>query len=112
MECPKCHDSLKQSKNGKTASGSQRYRCFQCQHSYTPNKKAHGYSARVRREAIHLYLYGISSRRIGLRLRVDHQTVANWIKEDARKYPGMPVPDKMRKADIDRYFKTIDKIKI
>jgi len=110
MECPKCHDTLKQYKNGKTASGSQRYRCFQCQHSYTPNKKAHGYSTKLRCGAIFQYMFGISLRRIGHQLGVDHQTVANWVKEDARKYPNQPVPEKMRKVDMDRYFKFIDKI--
>ena len=106
MECPKCHDTLKQYKNGKTASGSQRYRCFLCQHSYTPNKKAHGYDAKFRRKAIYLYIiYGVTSfRRIGQELNIDHQTVANWVKEDAKKCPGMPVPKRMRKAEMDRYF--------
>jgi len=104
MECPKCHDTLKQYKHGKTSSGSQRYRCFQCHHSYTPDKKIHGYNSKLRYKAFFEYIDGISLRRIGHHLGVDHQTVANWVKEITRKQTNQTVPEKMRKAEMDRYF--------
>jgi transposase-like protein len=104
MECPKCHDTLKQYKNGKTASGSQRYRCYQCQSSYTPNKKVHGYGAELRRKAIRHYVDGMNLRRIGRQLGINHQTVANWVKEYAEKLPDAPVPEKVQTAELDELF--------
>jgi transposase-like protein len=104
MECPKCHDTLKQYKNGKTASGSQRYRCYQCQYSYTPNKKVHGYGAELRRKAIRHYVDGMNLRRIGRQLGINHQTVANWIKAYAEKLPDAPVPERVQTAELDELF--------
>ena len=37
MKCPKCEQKERQYKNGKTKAGSQRYRCHNCGHSYTPS---------------------------------------------------------------------------
>jgi transposase-like protein len=104
MECPKCHDTLKQYKNGKTAAGSRRYRCFQCQHSYTPKKKAHGYSDELRQKAIRHYVDGMNLRRTGRQLGIHHQTVANWVKEYAEKLPDAPVPEKVQTAELDELF--------
>ncbi len=104
MECTKCHDILKQYKNGNTASGSQRYRCHQCQYSYTSNKKTHGYSAELRRKAIRHYVDGMNLRRIGHQLGIHHQTVANWVKEYADKLPDAPVPEKVQTAEMDELF--------
>jgi transposase-like protein len=104
MECPKCHGTLKQYKNGKTASGSQRYRCYQCQYSYTPNKKVHGYGAELRRKAICHYVDGMNLRRIGRQLGINHQTVANWVKEYAERLPDAPVPGKVQTAELDELF--------
>ena len=104
MECPKCHDTLKQYKNGKTASGSQRYRCYQCQYSYTPNKKVHGYGGELRRKAIRHYVDGMNLRRIGRHLGINHQTVANWVKEYAEKLPDAPVPEYVQTAELDELF--------
>ena len=104
MECPKCHDTLKQYKNGKTAAGSQRYRCYQCQHSYTPEKKVHGYSFEVRQEALRHYVDGMNLRRTGRHLGIHHQTVANWVKEYAEKLPDAPLPDQVKTAELDELF--------
>ena len=104
MKCPGCQSSKKQYRNGKTKVGSQRYRCYVCQRSYTPQKKRHGYGAEVRRKAIQHYVDGTNLRRIGRQLGVHHQTVANWVKEYAEKLPDAPVPQQVKTAELDEIF--------
>ena len=104
MKCPRCGDSLKQYRNGKTRAGSQRYRCQSCQHSYTPQKKRQGYGAAIRREAIRHYVDGANLRRIGRQLGLSHQTVANWVKAYAEKLPEAPVPLEVKIAELDEIF--------
>jgi transposase-like protein len=104
MKCPKCNDTQKQYKNGKTAAGSQRYRCYQCHYSYTPEKKTHGYSAEMRRQALRYYVDGMNLRRIGRQLGIHHQTVANWVRAYAEKLPDAPVPEQVKTAEMDELF--------
>lgn len=59
MECKYCPAENKQIKVGKTAAGSQKYKCKLCGKVYTPNPKERsyrGYSEEVRKQAIKLYL--------------------------------------------------------
>ena len=44
MKCPKCGANWKQYKAGFNPSGSQRYRCGECNRVYTPKPTQHGYS--------------------------------------------------------------------
>ena len=104
MKCPHCGNSLQQYKNGKTQAGSQRYRCYGCQHSYTPQKKQQGYSGQIRRKAIQQYVDGANLRRIGRQLGLHHQTVANWVKEYAEKLPEAPIPKEVKTAEMDEIF--------
>ena len=104
MKCPQCRGRVKQYKNGKTEAGSQRYRCFLCGHSYSPQKKEHGYGAEVRRKALRQYVDGMNLRRVGRQLGLHHQTVANWVKEYAEKLPDAPVPKQVKTAELDEIF--------
>src|SRR5512141_2806412 len=104
MKCPRCGTSQKQYKNGKTQAGSQRYRCCVCQHSYTPQKKLQGYGAAIRRKAIQQYVDGGNLRRIGRQLGLSHQTVANWVKAEAEKWPEAPIPIEVQAAEMDELF--------
>jgi transposase-like protein len=104
MKCPQCGASQKQYRNGKTRAGSQRYRCWQCQHSYTPQSKAQGYGAAVRRKAIQQYVDGANLRRIGRQLGVHHQTVANWVKAYVEHLPEAPLPAEVKTAELDELF--------
>lgn len=104
MECPRCHRTSKQHKIGKTASGSQRTRCYVCRCSYTPEKKEHGYGAEVRQKAVRQYVDGLNLRRIGRQLGVHHQTVANWVKDHAERLPEAPVPEQVKTAEMDELF--------
>jgi transposase-like protein len=104
MKCPKCASVDKQHKIGKTAAGSQRYRCYLCGCKYTPIKKARGYSPEVHQEAIQLYVDGMNLRRIGRHLGVNPQSVANWAKAYAEKLPPAPVPEQVENAELDELF--------
>lgn len=87
MGCPKCFAQTRQIKNGRTASGSQRFRCKVCGCRYTPNPQDQGYDEEVRQQALVLHLEGLSLRTIGRLLLVNHQTVANWINGYANYLP-------------------------
>ena len=104
MKCPKCEKSTHQHKIGKTRAGSQRYRCYFCKHSYTPEKKQHGYGPSVRQKAIRLYVDGMGLRRTGRHLGVHHQSVANWAKDHAEQLPKAPVPEEVKTAEFDELY--------
>ena len=104
MKCPKCARVDKQHKIGKTAAGSQRYRCYLCGCKYTPVKKARGYSPEVRQEAVQLYVDGMNLRRSGHHLGVNPQSVANWAKAHAESLPPAPVPEQVENAELDGLF--------
>jgi transposase len=104
MKCPKCEQQEQQYKNGKTKAGSQRYRCYHCGCSYTPEKKVQGYGKALRQKAIQMYIDGAGLRRIGRQLGIHHQTVANWAKEYAEQLPEVPVPAEVKTAEFDEIF--------
>lgn len=107
MKCPKCKREEQQYRNGKTKAGSQRYRCTHCGYSYTPAKKAQGYSQAVRAKAIKMYIDGAGLRRTGRQLGVHHQTVANWAKAEAEQLPEAPVLPVVKTAEFDEIFTDI-----
>jgi transposase-like protein len=104
MKCPKCEQKERQYKNGKTQAGSQRYRCYGCGCSYTPEKKIQGYGRALRQKAIKLYIDGAGLRRTGRQLGIHHQTVANWTKEHAEQLPEVPMPAEVKTAEFDEIF--------
>ena len=104
MECPRCHTQGKQHKIGRTASGSQRYRCYVCGKSYTPQKQKQGYGLELRQKAIRQYVDGVNLRRIGRQLGIHHQTVANWVKAYAEQLPDAPLPEQVKTAEMDELF--------
>jgi transposase-like protein len=77
--CPHCEATEEQTTYGRTARGSQRYKCRACARVYTPEPLPLGYGEGVRREAVRLYLEGTNFRRIGRVLGVNHQSVINWV---------------------------------
>jgi transposase-like protein len=104
MKCPKCEQEKRQYRNGKTKAGSQRYRCNNCRYSYTPEKKAQGYSQAFRQKAIKMYIDGAGLRRTGRQLGVHHQSVANWAKDQAEQLPEAPLPAEAKTAEFDELF--------
>ncbi|MBX3036050.1 MAG: IS1 family transposase [Anaerolineales bacterium] len=104
MKCPKCENQSPQHKNGKTKAGSQRLRCYACGYSYTLERKRQGYAKSIRQKAIKMYIDGAGLRRTARQLNIHHQTVANWVKEQAEQLPNAPVPDKVKTAEFDEIF--------
>ena len=81
---------MRQVKNGRNPSGSQRYLCRACGRKYTPTPTPYGYDAQTRRRAVRLYADGLNLRRIARTLGVVHQTVANWVAAHADALPAQP----------------------
>ena len=86
--CPHCESSEQQNKSGHTRTGSQRYKCRECQRIYTPDPKPLGYPEETKREAVRLYLEGTNFRRIGRLLSVNHQSVVNWVNSYHASLPS------------------------
>ena len=111
MRCPNCQANRKQYKAGFNPSGSQRYRCGECNRVYTPEPKQHGYAEEIRLLAIRMYVEGSSYGSIGRVLKVNPQSVANWVSAYAAKLPKAPLPEKVKKAELDELYTFIGKKK-
>ena len=81
LGCPGCLSGERQVKAGRNRAGSQRYLCRGCGRSYTPEPKHAGYGESVRAQALEYYAVGVSLREAAVFVGVNHQTVANWVKE-------------------------------
>jgi transposase-like protein len=86
-QCPHCEATERQTTYGRTARGSQRYKCRECARVYTPDPLPLGYPDE-KREAVRLYLEGVNFRRIGRILSVNHQPVINWINSYHASLPA------------------------
>ena len=104
MRCPKCKSNRRQVKNGLNGSGSQKYRCRECGAGYTPEPNESGYPAATRLLAIRMYVEGSSYGSIARVLKVNPQTVANWVSAHATQLPPAPLPQKVRKAELDELY--------
>ncbi|MHC4074521.1 MAG: transposase [Planctomycetota bacterium] len=87
IQCPHCQRNEKQVKNGRTAAGSQLFKCKICNRKYTAKPKANGYDKETRQRAIRLVLDGNSQRQAARHAGVSHGTVANWFKQYADELP-------------------------
>jgi transposase-like protein len=85
--CPYCHSARHVIKSGLNDSGSQRLRCQACRRYFTAQAKPMGYDQATRNFALKLYLEGTSLRAIGRLLHLNHQTVANWVADQADQLP-------------------------
>ena len=54
--------------------------------------------------ALEMYVDGGNFRRIARHLKVNHQTVANWVAEHAEALPEAPVPKEVKEAEMDELF--------
>ena len=91
-QCPHCEAAEGQTTYGRTARGSQRFKCRACQRVYTPEPLPLGYADAVKREAVRLYLEGTNFRRIGRILGVNHQSVINWVNSYHASLPPARQP--------------------
>jgi transposase-like protein len=92
IQCPHCHSDKRQTKAGRTRSGSQRYHCTACAKDYTPQPKTSGYPAPVRQQAVSLSLEGLSQRKVARILGVCQQSVANWLEQAHARLEQDQVP--------------------
>lgn len=104
MPCPRCRASDQQIRDGKTPAGSQRMRCKLCSCRYTPAPRDYGYDEEVRLQALSLHFEGISLREIGRLLEVNHQSVANWIRDYENYLPPDLPPSILEIAELDGYY--------
>ena len=88
-------------KAGYNRSGSQRYKCGECQRAYTPKAKEKGYPKETRMLALRMYVEGSSQRSIARILKISPQSVSNWINAYVSKLPPAPVPQKPKVAELD-----------
>jgi hypothetical protein len=51
-----------------------------------------------------MYIDGAGLRRTGRQLGIQHQTVANWAKNEAEQLPEAPVPPVVKTAEFDEIF--------
>ena len=58
----------------------------------------------LRERAVEMYVDGGNYRRIARHLKVNHQTVANWVIEHAEALPEAPVPEEVHEAEMDELF--------
>jgi hypothetical protein len=58
-----------------------------------------------------MYLEGSSYGSIGRVLKVNPQSVANWVSAYTAKLPAAPVPNKPRKAELDELYTFIGRKK-
>ena len=111
MKCLKCQANWKQYKAGFNPSGSQRYRCGECNRVYTPKPVQQGYPEETRLLAIRMYVEGSSFGSIGRVLKVNPQSVANWVSQYTAKLPNAPMPAKVKKAELDELYTFVGKKK-
>ena len=111
MICPNCKWKKRQVKNGLNKSGSQKYRCNVCSTGYTPEPKPNGYPETTRLLAIRMYVEGNSYGAIGRILKINPQSVANWVKQHIAKLPVAPVPEQPRTAELDELYTYVGKKK-
>jgi transposase-like protein len=102
--CPRCYSQNRQTRDGRTPAGSQRYRCRACGCRYTPVPREQGYAEDLRFQALQLYLEGRSMREVARLLNVNHQSVANWMKDYARYLPPDLPPDIAELARLEGLF--------
>ena len=74
-------------KSGLNRSGTQRFRCQNCQRYFTPNPKPLGYDHQIRHLALKIHLEGTSYRATGRLLGIHNQTVINWVSAEETKLP-------------------------
>lgn len=112
MRCANCGSTEKQYKAGFNPSGSQRYQCGECNRIYTPNPNPNGYPEATRLLAIRMYVEGSSYGSIARILKVNPQSVANWVSDYTAKLPPAPMPNQVKKAELDELYTFVGKKKM
>lgn len=107
----KVQGDKKTSENGLNLSGSQKYRCNECKTIYTPAPNLNGYPRETQLLSIRMYVEGNSYNAIGWILKVNPQSVVNWVKAHIASLPATSVPGRPRTAELDELYTFIGKKK-
>lgn len=98
ISCPHCQTSEQQTRAGLNRSGTPRFRCGKCQRYHTPHPRGRGYPEALRQEALEAHAAGVPLRRIARLLGVNHQSVVNWVRQQAPHSPHptdtLPLPER------------------
>lgn len=110
MECKNCNAEEGQVKAGKTAAGSQRYKCKKCGRVYTPKPKGRGYSEETKEKAIKLYMEGNSSRAVGRILGIGKNMCLYWIHQQAKQISEKEVSnERLEVIEMDELYSFVNK---
>lgn len=101
VQCPHCQSEKRQTKNGQTRFGSQRYFCSSCRRSYTPSPKPQGCPAALRQQAVRCSLEGLSQRKVARLLGVAPQSVANWLAQAGARLQQIQAQGQMPEVRTD-----------
>jgi transposase-like protein len=85
IACPKCQSEVL-IKSG-VVKGRQRYRCKNCNYSFTVLKEGKQIDPYYVIKALQLYIEGVTYREIERILGISHVTVMNWVKKYSVKMP-------------------------
>jgi transposase len=55
-----------------------------------------------------MYVDGMNLRRIARHLKVNHQSVANWVNTYAEQLPKAPTPDKVTTIEMDELYTFVE----
>jgi transposase-like protein len=92
MQCPECQ-STHVNKNGHKR-GKQNYICVGCGRQFLDGYQLHkGYSEKVKRECLKMYVNGMGFRGIDRVKNVHHTTIINWIKQVEKLLPDFYQPE-------------------
>jgi transposase-like protein len=86
--CPKCQ-SINLTKNGLTRVNFH-YICSDCACQFRKIYAKLGYSEKVKRHCLHLYVEGNGFRRIERLTKVNHNTVINWVRVVGNSISSQP----------------------
>jgi len=78
---------------------------------YTPEPSQHGYPEATRLLAIRMYVEGSSYRSIARILKINPQSVVNWVSQYANQLPSAPMPAKVKQAELDELYTFVGKKK-
>jgi len=84
--CPTCRHIHRQTKAGIAVNGNQRYQCQDCKRYYVKENRRYRYPAELRERVVEMYRGGLRCRQIARALKLNHQTVINWIANAGAKH--------------------------
>ena len=92
MQCPECN-TTHITKNVKKK-GKQNYICVNCKRQFLDcYQTQRGYSKRLKRECITMYVNGMGFRAIGRVKGISHVTIMNWVKQVGELLPDAYNPE-------------------